>query len=29
VPEKREVKGEFEEQARKIIEKELKKSLIK
>ena len=29
VPEKREVKGEFEPQARKIIEKELKKILIK
>ncbi len=29
VPEKREVKGEFEEQARGIIEKELKKILIK
>ncbi len=29
VPEKREVKGEFEPQARKIIEKELKKKLVK
>ena len=29
VPEKREVKGEFEEQARRIIEKELKKILMK